>query len=124
MAGVASKDIWRERVLAWHTSGVRSEEFCSGQGFSAGLLRHWAWRLGLKRGRLGDKAKNGRTKVRLARVIRTKGPQGSGPCVPSRGLWIEIGRARIEVHADVDAAALATVLAVLEQHEDGKGGSP
>jgi hypothetical protein len=111
---MATKDTWRKRVLAWRASGQRGDDFCAGQGFSPGLLRHWAWRLGMtrKRGGRGD----GVSPVPLARVVRTCAPERT------RGhqelIRIEIGRARIDVPAGVDVATLAAVVAVLAGRQE------
>lgn len=111
MLFVASKEIWRKRVKAWRASGQRSEDYCAGEEFSAALLRHWAWRLGMTRRRGGGKRITAAS-VPLARVVR--------PAVPERArsdeaaIRIEIGRARIEVRAGADVAALAVVVAVLD----------
>ena len=50
--------------------------------------------------------------VPLARVVRTIVPER--PRRAQEAIRIEIGRARIEVHAGVDAATLAAVVAVLD----------
>jgi hypothetical protein len=109
---MTTKDTWRKRVLAWRASGQRGDDFCAGQGFSAGLLRHWAWRLGMTRKRRG----RGGAPVPLARVVRTCAPERT------RGhqelIRIEIGRARIDVPAGVDVATLAAVVAVLGGRQD------
>ena len=107
---VATKDIWRKRVRAWRASGERADDFCAGQGFSAGLLRHWAWRLGMTRKR-GVQA-GAVSPVPLARVIRTGAPESTRGYQES--IRIEIGRARIEVPTGVDVGTLAAVVAVLE----------
>lgn len=89
--------------------------------FSAALLRHWAWRLGLTR-RRGKKAEDGVEPVRLARVVRKEPPTAVGPGEARAAggvIRIEVGRARVEVPVDVDAATLATVLAVLEGRAAG-----
>ena len=100
----------------WRASGQRSEDFCAGLGFSANLLRHWAWRLGMTRRRGGAGGRRAIASVPLARVVRSPVPERT------RGdqatIRIEIGRARIEVRAGVDIATLAAVVGVLD---DGAG---
>ena len=118
---VASKAVWRQRVKAWRASGQRSEDFCMSREFSAALLRHWAWRLGLTR-RRGKKDEHGAEPVRLARVVRKEPPTAVRPGdarAASGAIRIEVGRARVEVLVGVDAATLATVLAVLEGRATG-----
>ncbi len=114
MRFVASKYVWRERVQAWRTSGMRAEDFCEGQEFSAGLLRHWAWRLGLTRRRrpAGTEPKQA---VQLARVVVAQRRGTVAPAAGSRigGLQVEIGGARVHVGRGFDAETLAAVLDVL-----------
>lgn len=100
-------------MKAWRASGQRADDFCVGLGCTAGLLRHWAWRLGTrKRGGHGGTS----PRVRLARVVRTGAPdRGRGH---QEGVRIEIGRARIDVPAGVDVATLAAVVAVLHRRLD------
>jgi hypothetical protein len=113
---VATKDIWRKRVRAWRASGQRSEDYCAGLGFSAALLRHWAWRLGMTRKRGGVGERSAVAPVPLARVVRTIVPERLRG--DQETIRIEIGRARIEVRAGVDVATLAAVVAVLDGRLD------
>jgi hypothetical protein len=106
---VASEATWRARVTAWKASGKRADDFCEGEEYSASLLRHWAWRLGLTRRR---QARRTQATVRLARVVRASAvvptPRDGGT------IRIEVGGARVEVRGAVDEAALATVMRVLD----------
>jgi len=109
---MASEATWRARVTAWKASGQRADEFCEGEEYSASLLRHWAWRLGLTRRRQGRKPKRAPLAVRLARVVRASAavptPRDGGT------IRIEVGGARVEVRGAVDEAALTTVMRVLD----------
>ena len=40
-----TEERWAERVAAWRASGQTSREYCEGRDFTAGGLRHWAYRL-------------------------------------------------------------------------------
>jgi hypothetical protein len=111
---VANKEIWRRRVLAWKASRQGAGEFCAGEEFSAGSLRHWAWLLGLTRRRRGV-PKTTAEPVQLARVVRVSGASGSR--VDGGTMFIEIGRARVEVRVGVDEATLATVMRVLDAYD-------
>jgi hypothetical protein len=113
---VATKDIWRKRVRAWRASGQRSEDYCTGLGVSAALLRHWAWRLRMTRKRGGVVERSAVAPVPLARVVRTIVPER--PRRDEGAIRIEIGGARIEVRAGVDVATLAAVVAVLDGRLD------
>ncbi len=107
-----TKEIWKKRVEAWKSSGRSSEAFCEGRGFSAGLLRHWAWRLGLTESRAAAKEAARPAPAPLARVVWTRRPEAADGAQGS--IRIEIGRARVEVRSGFDAATLAAVVAVLE----------
>ena len=91
---------------------MTSEQFCKGQDFTAGLLRHWACRL-------GNRVRQRRTKpeVRLARVVRVEGGEeeqiSEGGTAMPRALTIEVGRARVSVGPGFSRAMLAAVIGVL-----------
>ena len=59
---MADEGMWAERVSEWRASGLTSRKYCEGKPFTAGGLRHWAYRLG--RGRQES------APVRMARVVR------------------------------------------------------
>jgi hypothetical protein len=109
---VANEAAWRARVTAWKASGKRADDFCEGEEYSASLLRHWAWRLGLTRRRQAQRTQRTQATVRLARVVRASAvvptPRDGGT------IRIEVGGARVEVRGAVDEAALATVMRVLD----------
>lgn len=107
---MANESEWRRRVMAWRRSGRTGDEFCRGEGYSAGLLRHWAWRLGLTRQRRPSTARSAAVTPLLARVVRVPSPS-----VAERGgaIRIELGGARVEVSAGADGATLTMVLRTL-----------
>lgn len=111
---MANKEIWRRRVIAWKASRQGADEFCTGEEFSAGSLRHWAWLLGLTRRRRG-RPKTAAQSVQLARVVRVN--EGSEPRADGGTMFVEIGRARVEVRVGVDEATLATVIRVLDAYD-------
>jgi len=100
--------------MAWRASGQRADEFCAGEGFSAGSLRHWAWLLGLTRRRRGS-AKAAAEPLQLARVVRVS--RGSKNRAAGGTMILEIGRARVEVSAGVDESLLATVIRILDAQD-------
>ena len=101
-------------MIAWKASRQGADEFCAGEEFSAGSLRHWAWLLGLtRRRRKGPKTTA--EPVQLARVVRVNGTAATR--VDSGTMFIEIGRARVEVGVGVDEATLATVMRVLDAYD-------
>lgn len=128
MAGVASEAIWRQRVAAWRTSGLRSESFCEAHDFSAALLRHWAWRLGLTRKRKPSvMATAARVAVvPIARVV-TLGKVADVVDRPAdrsgTGIRFNVGRAVIDVQPGFDAATLAALVDVLERRLDVSAGA-
>jgi hypothetical protein len=132
----ASAKLWAERVAAWRASGLTSEEFSRGREFTAGGLRHWAYRLGktTKRGQIRTAAAKADARrrqplkperVRLARVVREASPEGTRSTAPTGGapaptatapaVTVELGRFRIAVAAGCDRETLATVLSVLDR---------
>jgi hypothetical protein len=114
---MADAQIWKRRVQAWRKSEKRSDDFCSGMSFSAALLRHWAWRLGMTRRRRAS-AGPPSEQVPLARVV--KAPPLPGASIDRkapvrRSVRLVVGGARIEVAPGFDVAVLESVLGVLEQ---------
>ena len=63
----ATEQKWAERVEGWRESGVTSEEYSDGRGFSANGLRHWAYKLGKSKRR---RPKVEMPDVRIVRVVR------------------------------------------------------
>jgi hypothetical protein len=120
---------WAERVAAWRASGLASTEFSAGREFTAGGLRHWAYRLkklaAVKRLRASARAVPVAPAVRIARVARSRPRAAATPVpVPVSGrssptggmLTVEWGAARILVPAGVDTATVETVLGALARH--------
>jgi hypothetical protein len=112
VSAVATKQVWRQRVQAWRASRKRSDEFCEGRDFSAGLLRHWAWRLGLTRKRRRkEPAAAPHRHIQLARVVV---PAPSRSSAGSRdGIEVQMGSARVHVRPGFDAETLTTTLTAL-----------
>jgi hypothetical protein len=99
-------------VIAWKASGKYADDFCKGEEYSASLLRHWAWRLGLTRRRQARRPERTPVTVRLARVVRAS---ATLPTSRDAGtIRIEVGGARVEVRGAVDEAVLTTVVRVLD----------
>jgi hypothetical protein len=105
---MADATVWSERVDAWRASGKTAVDFAAGRGFTAGTLRQWASRLGKKRaGKSSPSAF-----VQLVPRRRRAGDEGSAP---PGVVTIEVGGARVIVHAGFDRGALRDVLAVLAE---------
>lgn len=105
----ATEQKWVERVHAWRKSGLTAVEFSAGCDFSAGGLRHWAYRLknrGLPAAeRAAKQPATKRRAVRVARVERI--------VAETAALVVEIGPARLYVPSDADAATVRITLAAL-----------
>ena len=101
--------MWSERVEAWLASGLTSKAFCEGKEFTAGGLRHWAYRLRQTRPR-----KQGTLAVRVAKVVPVPRPSPvPEPAPPSAPLVLEVGGVRIAVRPGFDRPTLAAVVDVL-----------
>ena len=105
---MADREMWAGRVAEWKASGLSSPAFCAGKDFTAGGLRHWAYRL-----EHGDPPRKPR--VRLARVIRTRaGTKGRARGAdPSPEVVVEIGRARILVPPGFDRETVELLVEML-----------
>ena len=86
---------------------MTSHAFSAGKDFSAGGLRHWAYRLGKTR-----KTAQTPSSVRMARVIRV--PAAIVPVPEYAPIVVEHGTVRIALRAGFDRAALHLVLDVLD----------
>ncbi len=104
-----NEEKWAERVRLWRDSGQSAREFSRGQEFSAGGLRHWAYRL-KKRGVTAEPAEA--ASVRLARVERLS---------TAAALTVEIGPARLQIGAGTGADTLRTLIDAL--FEAARGGA-
>lgn len=91
-------------MASWRASGLKSDEFCKGRGYSPKSLLWWSSRLRHKR--VGKASKSG--SVQLARVIRT-------PTAPTAGaaVLIEIEGARVAVGTGASAETLRVVFEAL-----------
>lgn len=123
MAMTKKEKEWSERVAAWRASGLSSEAFSAGREFTAGGLRHWAYRLRRRRRSVSARPPG----VRLARVVvRTSDEdQAARGCAEpaataagAAGVALEVGRVRIALERRFDREALSVVLSVL-----GAGGA-
>lgn len=119
---------WAKRVAEWRESRLTSVQFSEGRGFSAGGLRHWAYRLahGDRKRPKASPTPTPKTSIRMARVLRAPksvalavAEKSASTAVDAGGsliepaLAIELGAARVLVRRGVDAVTLATVVDVL-----------
>lgn len=116
MTKAALKQEWEGRLAAWHESGLSSEKFARGRGFSPQSLRIWDKRL-----RETDaprflqlvKRSPAPTSASADPAPRATPPARTTAPAPARGLVIEVGGARIQVDSAVDDALLRRVVRVL-----------
>jgi hypothetical protein len=102
---MAKASEWAARVAQWRASGKKAAEFCQEQGYSRQSLHWWSSYFRRK----GALEPSGRA-VRLARVIRA--PAMAESLMPP-AIIVHVGRARVEVTAGVDRAALTAVFDAL-----------
>jgi hypothetical protein len=102
--------IWTERVAEWKSSGLTSEAYCEGKPFTAGGLRHWAYRLRQTKAR-----KPTAIAVRIARVVPRAVPVATSvePPRSPEAVFVEVGALRVAVRPGFDRATLSAVVDVL-----------
>jgi len=95
---------WEARVASWRASGLRSEEFCRGRGYSSRSLLWWSSQLRRRRVVPAPKASG----VQMARVVRN----ASAP-LGTRAVLIEADGVRVAVGSDASAETLRAVFDAL-----------
>ena len=99
---------WVDRVAKWRASGLSSEAFVAGRGFSASALRAWAARLDeQKKAATTAPAARPKKSIKIARVMARRTVASSTPIV------IEVSGARVSLAAGFDRADLRAVLEIL-----------
>lgn len=120
---MTNRETWAERVAEWKASGRTSTAYSEGKSFTAGGLRHWAYRL-----RTEKPPKPATPLLRIARVVRRPASRaevarqvpapryaqeaatlGPGP----EALVVECGAMRVAVRPGFDRGTLAAVLDVM-----------
>jgi hypothetical protein len=94
--------IWVKRVEQWQRSGLSSEAFAAGKGFTGAGLRHMAHRV------RSESRSGGRPEIALARVVTSTSAASESP------VGVDLGGVRIEVRRGASRDALALVLDVLK----------
>jgi hypothetical protein len=101
-----SAAVWRQRVQAWHRSGLSCRAFADRAGIHPRSLTWWAWKL-RQDGAAAEKTK--RPAFVPVEVVH------SPAAAPTERLEVVLpGGARLHVPAQFDPTALAQVIAVLE----------
>ena len=119
-----------ERVAEWKASGLTSAEYCEGKPFTAGGLRHWAYRLRQTEANEPTPAPapvSTASAVRVARVVRVPGKPAASRRTRAQGdttdtestsaaaLSVDCGGMRVMVRPGFDRGTLAELLDVLDQ---------
>lgn len=119
---MAKRELWARRVAEWKSSGLTSLAYSDGKPFTAGGLRHWAYRLRKEEMDCGP-----RPAIRMRRVLRVRAPDSPAPTPPAAQgsspvtgvgpaavpLIVEIGVARVAVPSGFDRETLTAVLDAL-----------
>jgi hypothetical protein len=100
---MAKASEWESRVASWRASGLTSNEYCKGRGYSPKSLLWWSCQLGRKRVETPSRTGS----VRLARVIRPT------PSASTTTVLIEIDGARVAVSSGANAETLRVVFDAL-----------
>jgi hypothetical protein len=113
LATMTTEQKWTARVEAWRASGQTARQFAEGKEYSAGGLRHWAYRLrqASEAAAVVETKPQGEVapkEVRIARVVR--GPAVTEAETP---IMLEVGGVRVGVRRGFDRGALREVLDVL-----------
>jgi len=94
---------WVKRVEQWQRSGLSSEAFAAGKGFTGAGLRHMAHRIRCE-------SRGARVpEIALARVVTSSSTPANEPPVV-----VDLGDVRVEVRRGASREALALVLDVLK----------
>src|SRR4051812_14164775 len=98
---------WAAEVAAWRASGMPARKFCEERGYSATRLYWWSSQLKRSEGATVPKKT-----VPLARVVR-RPDDADRSRHQGAPIIVQVGRARVEVSAGADRAALSVVLDAL-----------
>ena len=104
---MADRETWAKRVAEWRASGLTSERFCAGRGYTAGALRSAAHTVEAQQQGAAQRLAVARVVVRPSHRVE------SGDATPGTGVVIELGGARVAVERGFDRDTLASVLDVL-----------
>jgi hypothetical protein len=136
LSRMTSESMWLDRVTRWRASGQTSDEFASGEGFSAGGLRYWSSRLARAGKVKPETRRRPRRKepvaaakpaevskskpVKLSRVVIDRAGSGSSPKstvgfvqATRASVAIELGGVVVRVESGFDAVLLRQVVGAL-----------
>jgi hypothetical protein len=100
-----TQDKWRRIVREYGQSGLTAREFCQKHGHPLYQFRYWKQKLGQKQ-----------AEVRFVPAV-IKGHAESNGGNQDGGLTLEVGKARIRLHAGFDRALLREAIRALGAEE-------
>ena len=124
---------WAERVAEWRASGVTAAQFCAGRDYAARTLLRWSSELRvtptIELARVEPDAAK-RPEIRLARVVRARGPTTLPPTrtppmlrapvvIPGAAIVVVVDGARVEVGRGASREVLSMVLDALAERSCG-----
>ena len=103
-------------MAEWRASGLTATQFCADEGLNPSSLYHWSWRLGREKVQSAPDERDESTIAapRLLRVVPTAS-RAQVPKPSTGSIEISVGRLRVAVCDQFDAATLSAVLDVLER---------
>ena len=105
------REVWRQRVEAWKSSGLTAKEYAAKVGVDPGTLAHWKWQFGVEARARGAPAPSPAfVEVVAASSVGWSSPAG---CREPIELVLASGM-RIRLPPDFEAAALRRVLDAVE----------
>lgn len=98
---LSTEQRWRERIAAWHRSGLTAHAFTADKPYATSTLRWWSSRL--------------RRAAPMAFIeVRPRSSATDSPYPPSC-LLVEVGAARVRVTPGFDPALLTAVVRALSE---------
>jgi hypothetical protein len=105
------REVWRQRVEEWKSSGLTAKEYAAKAGVDPGTLAHWKWQFGAEARARGAPAPS----PAIVEVVAASsvGWDAAGSCREPIELVLASGM-RIRLPPDFEAAALRRVLDTVE----------
>jgi hypothetical protein len=104
-----TRDLWRDLVARWRSSGQTARDFADRHGVNASTLSGWAWRL--KREDAGERGGNrGQALAHVPTMIEVR-----TRTVPEGCFELDVGGRVVRVPPSFDDDALRRLIDVLEE---------
>jgi len=104
------REVWRQRVEAWKSSGLTAKEYAAKAGVDPGTLAHWKWQFGVEARARGAPAPSPAFVEVVAASAGWSSPAGSSEPIEV----LLVSGVRIRLPPDFEAAALRRVLDAVE----------